>query len=148
MLSQACKYAIRAMFLLAQRKIEGGYVGIKDIAESLGAPQHFIAKILQVLTKKGFLISAKGPNGGFRLSEVQENISLLDIVLAIDGNKITTSCWLGLNDCSEKTPCPVHFEYKVIKKQITAMLSSTKVSDYNDELSISKMFLKNNKGIN
>jgi DNA-binding IscR family transcriptional regulator len=66
-------------------------------------------------------------------------------VIAVDGNKITTSCCLGLSDCSEKTPCPVHNEYKGIRKKITTMLSSTKVSDYNDELNVSKLFLKNNK---
>jgi Rrf2 family protein len=142
MFSQACKYAIRAMFLIAQRSQEGKFIGIKDIAEGLDAPQHFIAKILQDLSKRGFLISAKGPNGGFLVSENQRKITLMDIVIAVDGNKIITSCCLGLRDCSEKAPCPVHEEYKVIRKTISHMLTTTHISDYHDELSLSKLFLR------
>lgn len=145
MFSQACKYAIRAMFLLAQRTEKSRFVGIKEIADGLDAPQHFTAKILQELSKKGYILSAKGPNGGFMLSEEQLKTTLMDIVIAMDGNKIVTSCCLGLSDCSEKNPCPVHFEYKSIRKKITTMLSSTKVSDYNDELNVSKLFLKDNR---
>lgn len=134
MFSQACKYAIRAAFFVAHRSNGGQNVGIKDIAEGLNAPQHFIAKILQDLTKKNFLTSTKGPNGGFALSDEQKQTSLLAIVYAFDGDKIITSCCLGLKDCSEKNPCPVHEDYKQIRKKLSSMLSSTKVTDYNDEL--------------
>jgi Rrf2 family protein len=142
MFSQTCKYAIRAMFLVAQLSAEGKYVGIKEIVAGLDAPQHFIAKILQDLTKKGLLTSAKGPNGGFLVNATQQKTSLLEIVFAIDGEKIITSCCLGLKDCSEKNPCPVHEEYKVIRKKLRSMLSSTKVTDFNDELGLRKLFLK------
>ncbi len=142
MFSQTCKYAIRAMFLVAQRSAEGKFVGIKEVVEGLDAPQHFIAKILQDLSKKGFLISAKGPNGGFLVNAAQQNTPLLEIVFAIDGDKIITSCCLGLKDCSEKNPCPVHEEYKSIRKKLSKMLSTTRVSDFNDELGLRKLFLK------
>ncbi len=142
MFSQTCKYAIRAMFLIAQKTADGKYIGIKEITEGLDAPQHFIAKVLQELSKKGFLSSAKGPNGGFLVNEQQKKISLLEVVYAIDGDKIITSCCLGLKDCSEKNPCPVHEEYKGIRKKISHMLSNTLVSDYNDELGLRKLFLK------
>lgn len=142
MFSQTCKYAIRAMFLIAQKTADGKYIGIKEITEGLDAPQHFIAKVLQELSKRGFLSSAKGPNGGFLVNEQQQKVSLLDVVYAIDGDKIITSCCLGLKDCSEKNPCPVHEEYKGIRKKISHMLSNTLVSDYNDELGLRKLFLK------
>jgi Rrf2 family protein len=142
MFSQACKYGIRAMFLIAQRSKEERFIGIKEVAEGLDAPVPFIAKILQDLSKKGFMISAKGPNGGFMLSQAQKQITLNDIVVAIDGNKLITSCCLGLRDCNEKSPCPVHEEYKIIRKTIASMLSTTRVSDFNNELSLSKLFLR------
>lgn len=142
MFSQTCKYAIRAMFLVAQRSQEGKYVGIKDVVEGLDAPQHFIAKILQDLSKRGFLSSAKGPNGGFLVNDLQRKTTLLDIVYAVDGDKIITACCLGLKDCSEKNPCPVHNEYKVIRKKIHNLLTTTTVNDYNDELGLRTLFLK------
>jgi Rrf2 family protein len=143
MFSQSCKYAIRAMFLVAQRSSEGRFVGIKEVAEGLDAPQHFIAKILQDLSKRGFITSAKGPKGGFLIDVNQRNTTLYDLVLAIDGNKLITSCCLGLKDCSEKNPCPVHNEFKPIRKKIHAMLGNTRVCDYNDELAQSVFYLKN-----
>lgn len=130
------------MFLVAQRSQEGKFVGIKEVVEGLDAPQHFIAKILQDLTKRGFLTSAKGPNGGFLVNDEQRQTTLLDIVYALDGDKIITSCCLGLKDCSEKNPCPVHNEYKVIRKKIHNLLTTTTVSDYNDELGLKTLFLK------
>jgi Rrf2 family protein len=131
------------MFLIAQRSSEGKFVGIKEVAEGLDAPQHFIAKILQDLSKRGFLTSAKGPNGGFLVNVNQRNTTLYDLVLAIDGNKLIISCCLGLKDCSERNPCPVHNEFKPIRKKIHAMLVNTKVCDYNNELAQSVFFLKN-----
>jgi Rrf2 family protein len=145
MFSQSCKYAMRAMFLLAQRTSSGSYIGIKEIAEGLDAPQHFIAKILQDLSKRGFVSSAKGPKGGFIIDAEQRSTTLYDLVMAIDGNKLITSCCLGLKDCSEKNPCPVHHDFKPIRKKIQTMLASTKIGDYNDELAQSVFFLKDAK---
>ncbi len=142
MFSQTCKYAIRAMFLVAQMSADGKYVGIKEVVSGLDAPQPFIAKILQDLSKRGFLTSAKGPNGGFLVNEAQRKTTLLDIVFALDGDKIITACCLGLKDCSERNPCPVHNEYKTIRKKIHTLLTTTTVSDYNNELELRKLFLK------
>ena len=142
MFSQTCKYAIRSMFLIAQRSAEGRYVGIKEVAEGLEAPYHFIAKILQDLTKRDFLTSAKGPKGGFAVNEKQRTATLFELVVAIDGTKLLTSCCLGLKNCSELNPCPVHNEYKPIRKKINQMLDSTKIGDYNNELAQSIFFLK------
>ncbi len=130
------------MFLIAQRSSEGKYIGIKEVAEGLEAPHHFIAKILQDLTKRGFLTSAKGPNGGFAVTDEQKTATLYDLVIAIDGNKLITSCCLGLKDCSESNPCPVHYEYKPIRKKINQMLNNTIIGDYNNELAQSIFFLK------
>jgi len=68
MFSKTCEYAIRAMIFIAQ-KSKLGRVGIKEIAEAIDAPEHFIAKILQELCRKGLLQSLKGPTGGFYQSE-------------------------------------------------------------------------------
>ncbi len=121
------------MFLIANRSKEGRYVGLKEIAEGLNAPIYFIAKILQDLSKKGFLESAKGPKGGFLVNEEQRKTALLDIVFAIDGDKLITMCCLGLKDCNEVNPCPLHSEYKKIRKSMRDLLVKKTVNDFNDE---------------
>ena len=65
MLSNSCKYGIRAVIYLAKNPVDNGKIGIKRISEDLGLPTPFLAKILQLLAKHKILTSSKGPHGGF-----------------------------------------------------------------------------------
>ena len=64
MFSKTCEYAVRAMIFIAQKSKNGNKVSIKEIAKGIDSPEHFIAKILQELSKKKLLQSMKGPKGG------------------------------------------------------------------------------------
>lgn len=142
MFSKTCEYAIRAMIFIAQKTREGDRIGIKDIARGIDSPEHFIAKILQELSRKGIVQSAKGPNGGFYLDNVSMNRSLADIVRAVDGDKIFQGCGLGLRQCSESQPCPIHHEFKKIRFGLFEMLNNSKVGAFTDALESSLAFLK------
>lgn len=143
MFSKSCEYAIKAMIFIAQKSKEGSRVGIKEIAKGTDAPEHFIAKILQDLSRRNLVNSVKGPNGGFYMDKADLKTSLSDIVKAIDGDKIYIDCLLGLKACSEKNPCPVHFEYKEIKKNLIRLLEESTIGNFNDKLDSGKFFLKN-----
>lgn len=134
MFSKTVEYAIRAVLFVAQKSEHGSKVGIKEISKGISAPEHFLAKILQDLSRKGLIQSIKGPNGGFYIEEASKKNTLADIVKAIDGDKLFTGCGLGLEICSEKNPCPLHDEFKVIRKKISQMLESATVGEFNDEL--------------
>jgi Rrf2 family protein len=134
MFSKTVEYAIRAVLFVAQKSEHGNKVGIKEISKGIDAPEHFLAKILQDLSRKGLIQSVKGPNGGFYIDEASKKNTLADIVKSIDGDKLFTGCGLGLNICSEKNPCPLHDEFKVIRKKIGQMLESATVGEFNDEL--------------
>ncbi len=144
MFSKSCEYAIKAMIFVAQKSKEEARVSVKEIAKGINAPEHFIAKILQELGRKNLLQSMKGPNGGFFMEKADLKTSLSDIVTAIDGNKIYNDCVLGLKACSEKNPCPVHNEYKEVKRGLIRMLESNTISDFNERLNSGNFFLKNN----
>lgn len=134
MFSKTCEYAIRAMIFIAHKSEQGVKVGIKEISKGIASPEHFIAKILQDLSRKGMVQSAKGPNGGFFLENSAKKKSLADIVIAIDGDKIFSGCALGLKQCSEKNPCPLHDAFKGIRKQMHEALKLATISDFNEEL--------------
>ena len=134
MFSKTCEYAIRALMFVAQKSDIGRKVGIKEIANGIIAPEHFIAKILQELSRKGLVQSAKGPNGGFFLDEFSKKQTVADIVRAIDGDKLFTGCGVGLKTCSEKKPCPLHDQFKAVRKQIHDMLTSITVGEFSGEL--------------
>ncbi len=80
--SRQCEYAIKAVVYLAVKK-DGERVATNELTRRLNIPYHFVAKILQNLTKKGLLRSTKGPRGGFSLALPADEISF-SIVDAID----------------------------------------------------------------
>ncbi|WP_421765139.1 RrF2 family transcriptional regulator [Ekhidna sp.] len=128
MFSRACEYAIKIMIYIAGNEQEGRRTGVKEISEAINSPVAFSAKILQQLVKSELLISYKGPTGGFELAP-KKQIKLVDIVKAIDGNKLLESCVLGLENCSGKNPCPVHFKFIEIRDQLKETLLSTEIRD-------------------
>ena len=142
MVSKTCEYAIRAMLFIAQKSKNNAKVGVKQIAKAIDFPEPFIAKILQDLGRKGLVISAKGPTGGFYLDNAGLKKSLADIVIAIDGDKLFTGCGLGLKTCSAKMPCPVHDDFVDIRKHIKSMMQNAKLGDYNTSLELGEKYLK------
>ena len=88
--SRSAEYAIRSFVYLA--RVPGGkFTMAKTVAEKEQIPAHFLAKILQELTRKGLLRSSKGPSGGFALRTPASQIRLLDLVEALDGHTLAES---------------------------------------------------------
>ncbi len=142
MFSKKCEYAIRAMIFIAQKSKRGNKTGIKEIAAGTGAPLHFIAKILQDLVRKGLVQSLKGPAGGFYLDKESMHSSLADVVKAIDGENLFVGCGLGLKICSEVKPCPIHNQFKIVRKNIYNMLENAKIGEFTRQLEKDLTFLK------
>lgn len=142
MFSKTCEYAIRAMIFIAQRSRDGNRVGIKEIAKGIDSPEHFIAKILQELGRKGIVQSAKGPNGGFYLDKADRACSLAQIVRVVDGDQLFSGCGLGLKQCSETHPCPIHDRFKVVRADILALLEQSKIGEFTDKLEERQLFLR------
>ena len=142
MFSKTCEYALRALIYITQQTKDGGRIGIKDIASGIDSPEYFIAKILQDLSRKGFVQSAIGPTGGFYLDSISLNRSLAEIVKEMDGDKIFTGCALGLKECSESHPCPVHNEFRHIRNNLQNMLNEMKIGDFVSQLEAQKIFLR------
>lgn len=142
MFSKTCEYAIRAMIFIAHKSKGGERVGIKDIAKGIEAPEHFIAKILQDLSRKNLVLSIKGPNGGFYHDQESAQSSLADIVKTVDGDKIFHGCGLGLKECSEVHPCPIHHEFKKVRQGVQRMLEKASIESLTEGLKSELAFLR------
>lgn len=123
LLSKSCVYGLRASIYLATKDDE--FVPIKKMSETLEISPHFLTKILQQLTAEDLLVSYKGPNGGIKLNQPSDSITLLDVVLAIDGPGLLTECALGLPGCGHKNPCPLHDKWASTRDSIRQMLESS-----------------------
>lgn len=126
--SRQCEYAIQAVLFLALKK-EGERVTANELARRLKIPYHFVSKIMQNLTKKGLLVSEKGPRGGFSLAMPPEEITLFHIVDAIDGAAFTHTCVLGFPECSGKNPCSVHDAWAGHRDAIYQMLVGRNIAE-------------------
>lgn len=104
------------MFYIALHSSEDKNVELSEIAAEQQIPKHFLSKILQLLVRNKLLISMKGPNGGFRLSRPSGEISLIEVVAAIDGLDIFNKCGIVYKDCDDNDQCPIHTEYKKFRE--------------------------------
>lgn len=130
------------MIFIARNSADSKKVSIKEIAGGIDSPEYFIAKILQQLSRRGLVQSLKGPRGGFYMDDSDTKISLADIVEAIDGNRIFSGCGLGLNFCSESKPCPIHHDFKVIRRDIYRMMENVKLSEFRNQPDLEFSYLK------
>lgn len=138
MLSKSCEYALRAMVYIA---MEGGSkpLSISKISNALELSFHYLTKILQSLTQIGLLTSTKGARGGVQLTKSPDEISLIEIVRAIDGNELFTECALGLPGCGVREPCPLHDQWSITREEIEELFAETKISDLSDKSDISML---------
>ncbi|WP_243664718.1 RrF2 family transcriptional regulator [Rhodothermus marinus] len=83
-----------------------GYVSIREIGERLNISVPFLTKIFQKLTQAGLMQSLRGPSGGVMFARSPEEITLFDVIVAIDGPDLFTECVLGLPGCGEAPPAP------------------------------------------
>lgn len=128
LLSKSCVYGIRAALYMASRK-DRDYIPIREISEDLDISFHFLTKILQELSGAGLMESFRGPNGGIRLTKDGSEVTLMEVVVAIDGIELFTECALGLPGCGVEKPCPLHDKWAVTRDSIRNMLESTTLTE-------------------
>ena len=143
MFSKACEYALRAVLYISIRSKHGSKLSISEIAKEIDSPVHFTAKILQTLSREGIISSIKGPNGGFYLEPKAKPIPLNAIIKAIDGDDVLHTCTMGLKECSDKFPCPIHNDIKAYKDKLRKLMKEKTVQQLATELNNGKTFLKN-----
>ena len=143
MFSKACMYAIRATVLMASRHETMQRWTLGMIAAETGAPEAFMAKILQKLVHAGILRSVKGPGGGFGIEPTKaRTLQLGEVVKAIDDDTLFSGCALGFPKCDAHKPCPIHTQVVQVRERLQRVLTSTRIKDLGKELDDGTAFLK------
>jgi Rrf2 family iron-sulfur cluster assembly transcriptional regulator len=128
-LSKSFGYALRGILYIAMVNRTRKHVTLNEIAETLGIPRHYLAKIMKRLVKKNILNSIKGPFGGFYLNERTLGLSLIRIAEVTDEGRQFDSCVIRARSCGDYGHCPLHGQADSIKKQWNSLLSDTTVGD-------------------
>lgn len=128
MISKTATHALRAMVILA-RQAEESFAGAGAIAKEIDAPQNYLGKLLQHLSREGLVESQKGHGGGFRLSRAPEKITLFDVVESIDKISRRQGCFLGQLLCSPASACAVHDRWSKVLETYMSFLQKTTIAD-------------------
>ncbi len=118
------KYAIRALTYMAGNG-QNTCQKIEDIARSQKIPKPYLSQIFKRLVEAKILRSVKGPGGGYVLARSLDAINLYDIKLCIDGQSDFTECAIGMNHCSDQTPCAAHDTWKKLRQQAIDSMRKT-----------------------
>ena len=125
LITRASEYAIRAVLYLAKQP-SGEVVLKKDICKTQDITPAFLTKIFQPMIKCSIISSQRGVGGGFYLAKKPENISLLDVVQAQEGEILFNYCLEEPGTCKRDILCPVHDAWGKIRGQVTSALQGVK----------------------
>ncbi len=107
----------------------GGHFQAAELCEQAGLPEPFTRKVLQSLVHGGFLKATSGPGGGYALTNPPEDITVLEVMRAVDGSDTMDGCIMGLEQCGSDHPCPLHPFWGDMKAQLLRQLESTTLRD-------------------
>ncbi len=143
--SKSSEYAFRALTYLAIHSDRTSMV--KDIAQAESLPAHFLAKILQNLCRAGLVRSFRGPTGGFQLDRPANQITLYDVVHAIEHLSLEERCAVGLEQCRDDVPCPMHDMFKGLRQRILRYLKDNTIADLAEALKLKKESLASSESL-
>lgn len=122
-LTRGGEYAVRAMTYLA-RYPEGHVASLHDIGQAQDIPESFLAKILQSLVRGGLAVSQRGAHGGFALARPATEITLRDVIEAVDGPVSLNQCVLWPEDCERSGDCELHTVWVRAQAQLMDVLGT------------------------
>jgi Rrf2 family protein len=120
-LTRKGEYAIRGILYLACQP-QGKVVLINEIAESAEVPKSFLSKIFQSFAKMGLVVSYRGTGGGFVLARPASQITLREVVEAVEGPIVPNRCLIGKGICPRDDTCPVHPVWRRVQDEVVAIL--------------------------
>jgi len=127
-LSKKSDYALMAVKHLATRA-DGGAASAREISEAYAIPLELLAKVLQRLVRARLLVSVQGTRGGYRLGKPAAQISVADVIQAVDGPVTVTACSPDDHACGQYTTCSIRDPLWKIKNRILEMLTTVSVAE-------------------
>ena len=125
-ITRQADYALRCIMFMAKEPAR--VFMIKDIASRKLLPQSFLAKILQRLARKGIVKSLRGVKGGFVLTRTPAEITIYDIIEAIDGPVKINKCVLDATACTLRKTCSLHKFWTEIQNELVNKLKNNTIA--------------------
>jgi Rrf2 family protein len=117
-------YAIRAVRYLAKNEASER-ISTSTVAREMKIPASFLAKIISQLSIAGLLHTSRGARGGVKLARDPKDISVLEVVEAIDGPILLNECVADTGTCSFEEDCPLHPIWHEAQEQLVQRLGNS-----------------------
>lgn len=127
-LSKGTDYGIRILAHLAKDDV-GTTHNAREVAEDLQLPVPMASKVMKSLARAGVLESHRGVKGGFSLSRPPSELSVADMIAALEGPVAMTECQMGVSSCQHEGVCSVQEPWSVINRSVQNTLSMITLSD-------------------
>jgi Rrf2 family protein len=131
-ISKRADYGMIALMHLAQHQDRNAW-SAREIAERYGIPVELMAKILQKLVQRRFLVSHHGTNGGYSLARSADTITAADVIAAIEGPLSLTSCISDEGFCLQFEKCNIKSPLQRLNDSVVQLLSRTTISEMNQQ---------------
>jgi Rrf2 family protein len=127
-LGRESAYAIQGLLALAEQP-PGTVMLLRDVAKVGEISESFLAKIFQRLTRGAILNSSRGAVRGYSLARRPKQITIKDIVLAVEGPDVFQRCIFWSNRCADSDPCAMHFRWKKVRERLIDELEKITLAD-------------------
>jgi Rrf2 family protein len=131
-LSKKADYGLIAVKHLAMHRKEHA-CSANEVAEEYGISVTLMAKVLQRLAKQGLVAAKHGSSGGYQLAKDPGQISALDVISAIDGPVLITSCVTSHGNCETTERCSVREPLRKVNESILGVLSTVTIAQMSEE---------------
>lgn len=128
-LGRRADYAIRCVVALAAVHEDGGRRKAASIAEEMAVPSSYVPRILAELVRAELAVSQAGREGGYRLARPPSEISLLQVVRAVDGEVVSRDCVLRGGPCRWEDACAVHEPWARAQQALLDELDGTTLAE-------------------
>ena len=122
-------YAVRAALCLAQRGGDGGYVKIREVAQTMALPASYTPQVLRLLAEAGLAEARAGRDGGYRLTRPPGEVALLEVVEAAEGPFTLERCILRGGPCHWEHACAAHAAWSAAVQACRDSLRQTTLAD-------------------
>ena len=126
-MSKTARYAIWVLAALAGES-RNGYLRTKALAQRLGLPAPYLAKVLSILSRNGFVESVRGRSGGYRLKDEAAGMTLKSVVEIFEPEALDPLCIIGNPECAG-SGCPEHRRWNDLQRSFVSVMERTTIAD-------------------
>jgi Rrf2 family protein len=127
--SNSLEYAVHGLIYMTTADSSGRAVLLREMAEAIRVPESYLRKVFQSLARAKLVLSQRGVGGGYYLGRTPEEITLADVLVAVEGSLPVYRCLRQRRNCEVAEPCLVRETFKVATARMEDVLQGVSLAD-------------------